>query len=49
MNVKKVDGSEVLKPVNPSNLLITDPKMEDKKRQMVVERSRKAKESKTKG
>lgn len=49
LNVKKVDGSEVLKPVNPSNLLITDPKMEDKRRQMIVERSRKDKESKSKG
>lgn len=46
LNVKKVDGSEVLKPVNPSNLLITDPKMEDKRRQMIVERSREAKEKK---
>lgn len=40
LSAKKVDGSEVLKPVNPSNLLITDPKMEDKRRQMIVERSR---------
>jgi len=41
LNVKKVDGSEVLRPVSPSNLLITDSKMEDKRRQMIVERSRK--------
>jgi large subunit ribosomal protein L24 len=40
-NVKKVDGSEVLKPINPSNLLILEPKMDDKRRQMIVERSRK--------
>ncbi len=42
-NTKKVDGSEVLKSVEPSNLLIVDPKMEDKRRQAVVERAREAK------
>ncbi len=41
-NVKKVDGSEILKAVEPSNLIITEPKMDDKRRQMIVERSRKA-------
>ena len=41
--VKKVDGSETMKSVNPSNLLLVDPKMDDKRRQMIVERS-KAKE-----
>ncbi len=40
LNVKKVDGSEVLKPINPSNLLIMESKMEDKMRQMIIERSR---------
>ncbi len=40
VNVKKVDGSEVLRPVNPSNLIIVEPDMDDKRRQMVVERSR---------
>jgi large subunit ribosomal protein L24 len=40
LNMKKVDGSEVLKAVNPSNVVITDPKMEDKKRQNIIERSR---------
>ncbi|MEE9323185.1 MAG: 50S ribosomal protein L24 [Candidatus Aenigmarchaeota archaeon] len=49
LNVKKVDGSEVLKPINPSNLLITEPKMEDKRRQLIVERSREAKERSKKG
>jgi large subunit ribosomal protein L24 len=44
LNVKKVDGSEVLRPINPSNLLITDSKMEDKRRQTIVERSRETKE-----
>ncbi len=39
-NVKKVDGSEVLRPIDPSNLLIVEPKMDDKRRQMIVERSR---------
>jgi len=45
-NVKKVDGSEVLKALDPSNLIIVEPKMDDKRRQMVVERS---KGGKTKG
>jgi len=44
-NVKKVDGSEVLKPLDPSNLIIVEPKMDDKRRQMVVERSRKTKKT----
>ncbi len=43
LNVKKVDGSEVLKPVNPSNLIIVEPKMEDKRRQMIIERAKKEK------
>jgi len=43
LNVKKVDGSEVLRAVEPSNLLIVEPKMEDKRRQAIVERSREAK------
>ncbi|NIO23265.1 MAG: 50S ribosomal protein L24 [Candidatus Aenigmarchaeota archaeon] len=42
LNVKKVDGSEVLKAVEPSNLLIVEPKMEDKRRQATIERARKA-------
>jgi large subunit ribosomal protein L24 len=41
INVKKVDGSEVLISLEPSNLLIVEPKMDDKRRQMIVERSRK--------
>lgn len=41
-NVKKVDGSEVMRPVNPSNILIVETKMDDKRRQMIVERSKKA-------
>ena len=47
--VKKVDGSEIMKSVHPSNLLLVDPKMDDKRRQMIVERSRtKIKSEKTK-
>ena len=46
LNVKKVDGSEVLKAIEPSNLLMMDPKMEDKRRQAIVERAREAKSGK---
>jgi large subunit ribosomal protein L24 len=48
LNVKKVDGSEVLRAIEPSNLLLVEPKMDDKRRQMIVERSRTSKKSKTK-
>ncbi len=47
LNVKKVDGSEVLRPVEPSNLLITETKMEDKRRQNIIERSRETGEKKS--
>lgn len=43
LNAKKVDGSEVLRPVEPSNLMITEAGMDDKRRQMIAERSRKGK------
>jgi large subunit ribosomal protein L24 len=49
LNVKKVDGSEVLRPINPSNLLLVEPKMDDKRRQTIVERSRKPRKEKPKG
>jgi large subunit ribosomal protein L24 len=49
LNVKKVDGSEVLKAVEPSNLLIVEPKMDDKRRQAVVERARGVKSPKGEG
>ena len=49
LNVKKVDGSEVLKAIEPSNLLMMDPKMEDKRRQAIVERAREAKSGKKGG
>lgn len=48
LNVKKVDGSEVLRAIEPSNLLLVEPKMDDKRRQMIVERSRKSEKAKTK-
>ena len=37
--VKNVDGSEVMKPLQPSNVMITKPKMDDKRRQMVTSRT----------
>jgi len=37
--VKKVDGSEVMKALEPSNTLITKPSMDDKKRQVILERT----------
>ncbi len=43
LNTKKVDGSEVMKAIDPSNLMIIEAKIEDKKRQMIIERSRTAK------
>jgi large subunit ribosomal protein L24 len=49
LNVKKVDGSEVLKAVEPSNLLIVEPKMDDKRRQALVERAREVKSPKAEG
>jgi large subunit ribosomal protein L24 len=39
VKAKKVDGSEVSKPLTPSNLMITKLTIEDKKRQAVIERS----------
>jgi len=39
-NFKKVDGSEMMKSIHPSNLIIVEPKMDDKRRQMIIERSR---------
>lgn len=36
---KKVDGSEVMKALEPSNLLITKPSMDDKKRQAILART----------
>ncbi len=39
MKAKKSDGSEVMRPVQPSNLLIMNVKMEDKKRGKAIDRS----------
>jgi large subunit ribosomal protein L24 len=38
---KKVSGQEVLLPIHPSKLLITNPIMDDPKRKEVVERGKK--------
>lgn len=43
VKVKRVDGSEVLKPIQPSNLLITKLNLDDKKRQAIFERAKKLK------
>ncbi len=39
IKVKKVDGSEVQKALEPSNLMITKLSLDDKRRQSVIERS----------
>jgi large subunit ribosomal protein L24 len=39
INVKKVDGSEVMIALQPSNLIITKPSMDDKRRQIVLGRT----------
>lgn len=39
IKIKKVDGSEVLKALEPSNLRITKMGLEDKRRQRALERS----------
>ena len=39
----KADGSKVLVPIYPSNLMITDASFDDKKRQKIAERSKGAK------
>jgi large subunit ribosomal protein L24 len=44
-NFKKVDGSEIMKSIHPSNLIIIEPKMDDKRRQMIIERSRGSRKS----
>jgi large subunit ribosomal protein L24 len=38
---KKVDGSEIMKPLQPSNLKIIKLALDDKQRQMVVDRAEK--------
>ena len=39
ITAKKVDGSEVMKPLRPSNLMITKANAGDKKRQAVLDRT----------
>jgi len=46
INVKKADGSEILKPFHPSNLMITKLNLEDKRRQKVFDRAGQAKKPK---
>ena len=43
ITVKKTDGSEVMKPLVPSNIMITKPDMNDKRRNMILERTEKRK------
>ena len=43
IKVKKVDGSEVAKAIDPSNLKIVNLKLDDKRRQEVVARAKKGK------
>ncbi len=43
IKVKKVDGSEVAKALDPSNFKIINLKLDDKRRQQVVERAKKGK------
>jgi len=45
VKIKKTDGSEVLRALRPSNLMITSLNLEDKSRQRVLERAKKAKEA----
>jgi len=41
LTVKKVDGSEVLIPIDPSNLMITKLNLDDKMRQKIFDRAKK--------
>ena len=40
---KKVSGEEVFVPIRPSNLMLTNPNMEDPKRKIVIDRKKKVK------
>jgi len=42
VNIKKVDGSEAAKPIQPSNLIITKVNLDDKKRRMAMDRAKKS-------
>ncbi|OYT25643.1 MAG: 50S ribosomal protein L24 [Candidatus Altiarchaeales archaeon ex4484_96] len=38
VNIKKTDGTDVARPINPSNIMITDLTLDDKKRIAMLER-----------
>ncbi len=46
IKVKKVDGSEVPRPLQPSNIMLTKLKLDDKKRQAVLDRADVARKAK---
>ena len=48
IKVKKVDGSEVMRPLQPSNLKIVKLVLDDKRRQMVIDRAEKKPKKKIK-
>jgi len=48
ITAKKVDGSEVMRALQPSNLMITKPNMDDKKRQISMDRAGGKKDEKAK-
>lgn len=48
IKAKKVDGSEVMRPLQPSNLRILKLALDDKRRQMVIDRAEKKPEKKAK-
>lgn len=48
VKVKKVNGTEVLKPLEPSNLLITNLDLEDKFRKKMLEKNMKTSQPATK-
>ena len=45
VKVKKVDGSEVMRVLKPSNLMLTSLNMDDKKRARAMEKAASAKEA----
>jgi large subunit ribosomal protein L24 len=48
VKMKKVDGSEVSRPLAPSNLMLTKINLDDKRRQAVLERSGRSAKAKKK-
>jgi len=41
VNIKKTDGTDVARPIDPSNIMITDLSLDDKKRIQLLERGMK--------